>query len=296
MDVRKELTVGRIALMAAERVARIVIKYWWVILLFICINIFYMNVLVPWGNRIDQAYNDYQSTFGVSAMYGNRGGTISKSTFKAEQNIVELNNYSVVSYIGSIIKGKLVWPFVTNDGANITAVNSNFGSGKGKVSEDGKSIALRTDLTEDELGYHNGVDINAISTPIIAPYDCVVISNGWITGGGWNVTIKSVESDVYTRLMHMAYKPDLQVGQKLNAGDRIGTTGKTGDPRYAIHGHYEVWVGYNPNLGAGVGPTKEYAINPLSLYSNLNFTAATWDVGLNGVHIEEKPPTTPEKR
>ena len=88
---------------------------------------------------------------------------------------------------------------------------------------------------------HKGVDFAAgVGTPIYATADGVVVSAGWQSGYGRLVKIQH-EFGIETRYAHLS-KINVNVGQRVSRGDRIGGMGASGRVT-GVHLHYEVRVG-----------------------------------------------------
>ncbi|WP_245820495.1 M23 family metallopeptidase [Flavimaricola marinus] len=91
---------------------------------------------------------------------------------------------------------------------------------------------------------HAGTDFAApIGTPIYATADGVVTSAGWSSGYGRLIKIQH-EFGIETRYAHLN-RINVQVGQRVSRGDRIGDMGNSGRST-GPHLHYEVRVGGNP--------------------------------------------------
>ena len=93
--------------------------------------------------------------------------------------------------------------------------------------------------------YHNGIDIaNRKGTPIRAARAGKVIAAGWCSGYGYCVKINH-GSGLVTEYGHLATRPNVGVGQYVNAGDRIGSMGSTYDRKgggysTGVHLHFTV--------------------------------------------------------
>jgi murein DD-endopeptidase MepM/ murein hydrolase activator NlpD len=88
---------------------------------------------------------------------------------------------------------------------------------------------------------HEGVDFaGPVGTPLYATGDGVVTYAGWQSGYGRLVKIKH-EFGIETRFAHLS-KINVNVGQRVSRGDRIGDMGASGRVT-GPHLHYEVRVG-----------------------------------------------------
>jgi murein DD-endopeptidase MepM/ murein hydrolase activator NlpD len=95
---------------------------------------------------------------------------------------------------------------------------------KGRLSS---PFGLRRYFNKQPRKPHSGIDIAAPEgTPIISPADGVVVSTGDYFFNGNSVFIDHGQGLV-TMYCHMS-KIDVQPGQKVNQGEKIGAIGKTG--------------------------------------------------------------------
>jgi len=104
---------------------------------------------------------------------------------------------------------------------------------------------------------HHAVDIAApYGAPVVAAVSGTVIFAGWrsYTGGG-NVIWVMENGRLYTTYNHLS-KWFVHAGQKIVAGQRIGSIGTSGEAT-GPHLHFEVWTGYPWALGTVVD-----AVNP----------------------------------
>ncbi|MEO0831592.1 MAG: DUF5930 domain-containing protein, partial [Pseudomonadota bacterium] len=91
---------------------------------------------------------------------------------------------------------------------------------------------------------HNGTDFaGPIGTPIYATADGVVTQAGWASGYGRLIKIQH-DFGIETRYAHLN-SMDVQVGQRVSRGERIGAMGNSGRST-GPHLHYEVRVGGTP--------------------------------------------------
>jgi murein DD-endopeptidase MepM/ murein hydrolase activator NlpD len=141
----------------------------------------------------------------------------------------------------------------------------------------------------DHGGFHNGIDISLTEgTPILAIAAGEVILSG--TGGllvGNYVWLRHTPADtglpsyLYSRYQHLERLSPLPIGRRINAGDAIGVSGKTGTvgPYYGAAGyphlhltliasdvpHYEV---RGDNV---LAPTRRF-LDPLAAYMKMPVT------------------------
>jgi murein DD-endopeptidase MepM/ murein hydrolase activator NlpD len=104
---------------------------------------------------------------------------------------------------------------------------------------------------------HHAIDIAApYGAPVVAAVSGTVIFAGWrsYTGGG-NVIWVMENGRLYTTYNHLS-KWFVHAGQKISAGQRIGSIGTSGEAT-GPHLHFEVWTGYPWALG-----TVADAVNP----------------------------------
>lgn len=96
----------------------------------------------------------------------------------------------------------------------------------------------RRDPFTRRSAFHGGIDIGGKSgDPIYAAADGIVTSAGYSRGHGYNVTIKH-PSGIITRYAHLR-KYEVEKGQKVLQGERIGQLGSTGRST-GPHLHFEV--------------------------------------------------------
>ena len=90
--------------------------------------------------------------------------------------------------------------------------------------------------------FHHGVDLYTRNpAAVYAGGDGVVASVDVLSGYGKTILIRHARG-VETRYAHLSdYAPGLRRGARVNAGQRIGTTGRTGNAT-AVHLHYEIIV------------------------------------------------------
>ncbi len=87
--------------------------------------------------------------------------------------------------------------------------------------------------------HHNGVDIaNKIGTPVYAVTDGVVLESGPAAGYGQWIRVR--QDDGTTGVFGHVDKSFVRKGQRVTAGQQIGTVGNRGNST-GPHLHYEVW-------------------------------------------------------
>ncbi len=104
---------------------------------------------------------------------------------------------------------------------------------------------------------HHALDIAASEgTPVVAAAagTVVLVGNRGYSGGG-NVVWIEENGKLYTTYNHLSAW-NVKVGQKVSAGQRVGSVGHTGDAT-GPHLHFEVWLGYPWALG-----NNSDAVNP----------------------------------
>jgi murein DD-endopeptidase MepM/ murein hydrolase activator NlpD len=104
---------------------------------------------------------------------------------------------------------------------------------------------------------HHALDIAANEgTPVVAAAagTVVLVGNRGYSGGG-NVVWIEHNSKLYTTYNHLSAW-NVRVGQKVSAGQRVGSVGHTGNAT-GPHLHFEVWLGYPWALG-----NTSDAVNP----------------------------------
>ncbi|MEH6752040.1 MAG: DUF5930 domain-containing protein, partial [Paracoccaceae bacterium] len=102
-------------------------------------------------------------------------------------------------------------------------------------------FGVRRDPKTGGRRMHEGVDFaGPVGTPLFATADGTVIHAGWQSGYGRLVKIQH-EFGIETRFAHLS-KINVNVGQRVSRGDRIGDMGASGRVT-GPHLHYEVRVG-----------------------------------------------------
>jgi murein DD-endopeptidase MepM/ murein hydrolase activator NlpD len=97
---------------------------------------------------------------------------------------------------------------------------------------------------------HHAIDIaGSMGAPVYAAVGGTVVMAGWrSTTGGGNVIWVMDGTKLYTTYNHLS-RWSVRVGQKIRAGQRIGSVGMTGVAT-GPHLHFEVWLGYPWALGS----------------------------------------------
>lgn len=99
-------------------------------------------------------------------------------------------------------------------------------------------------------GYHTGVDFPvATGTPVTAVRAGTVVSAGWGGAYGNQVVIRHADG-MYSQYAHLS-SLNVSTGQAVGAGDRIGSSGSTGNSS-GPHLHFEIRTG--PGYGSDVDP------------------------------------------
>jgi murein DD-endopeptidase MepM/ murein hydrolase activator NlpD len=172
------------------------------------------------------------------------------------QDIIDANNLAeAVLVLGQtvIIPGA--------SGGAMPAPKSGSGSSGGGGSYNGGSFRWPVSgynyISQYFWSGHHALDIAAsYGTPVVAAAGGTVVLAGWrsYTGGG-NVIWVEESSKLYTTYNHLSAR-NVRAGQKVSAGQRIGSVGKSGEAT-GPHLHFEVWLGYPWALG-----TVADAVNP----------------------------------
>ncbi len=96
----------------------------------------------------------------------------------------------------------------------------------------------------DRVGHdHQGLDLaKPVGTPVHAARDGIVTGIGRDLTSSGGLQVKVTHDDGFTtKYMHLdSLNDDLQVGQKVNAGDGLGTVGNTGTSSHGAHLHFEI--------------------------------------------------------
>ncbi|MFJ5922265.1 M23 family metallopeptidase [Kitasatospora sp. NPDC092948] len=87
-------------------------------------------------------------------------------------------------------------------------------------------------------GYHTGTDFAvSVGTPLLAVGNSTVVSSGWAGAYGNQVVLK-LSDGRFAQYAHLS-QLDVKAGQHVNAGDRIGKSGNTGNST-GPHLHFEI--------------------------------------------------------
>lgn len=96
------------------------------------------------------------------------------------------------------------------------------------TSGEGKRKAFKTTNGKMSSSNHLGVDLAAkTGTPVGSAMQGTVVSAGWINGYGNTVVVRAPDG-TYVQYAHLG-KINVSAGQQLNAGQRLGTVGSTGN-------------------------------------------------------------------
>lgn len=139
-------------------------------------------------------------------------------------------------------------PFVAVNGVTL-AVNPTHGAcfSSGFGPRDGRN--------------HRGIDLHARDGgPVFAAAGGTVIEKVYRDDFG-NMLLIDHGSGVYTRYAHLSsFTPDLGVGARVAAGDRIGLMGNTAAYPIPVHLHYELLLGdyANPRGSFGLTPHSPF--------------------------------------
>lgn len=105
-------------------------------------------------------------------------------------------------------------------------------------------FGTRRDPRTGRSRMHNGVDwAGPRGTPILATAGGTVTHAGW-RGGYGNTVVIEHDFGIETLYAHL-HRVDVNVGQRVSRGDRIGGMGTTGRST-GVHLHYEIRVGGRP--------------------------------------------------
>ena len=112
------------------------------------------------------------------------------------------------------------------------------------ISVPGRAVKPASGTVTSNYGHrwgthHDGVDIaNKVGTPVYAVTDGVVLESGPASGYGQWIRVR--QDDGTTGVFGHVDKSFVRKGQKVSAGQKIGTVGNRGNST-GPHLHYEVW-------------------------------------------------------
>jgi len=132
--------------------------------------------------------------------------------------------------------------------------------------------------------WHTGVDFNHpdggdsdLGQPVHAIEAGTVVFAGLLPGRSWGNGVVIQHGNYYARYMHLR-DVRVSVGQRVEAGQRIGTVGKGYNNAYTAHLHFDVMVkrpprrkdgttdwGYWP--GTDLAAVKEYFTDPVAFFA-----------------------------
>lgn len=114
-------------------------------------------------------------------------------------------------------------------------------------SEIGLKYGWRLQSSSGKVSFHSGIDLQAeVGTPVLAAGSGTVAYVGDRSSYG-NLVAINHQKGKQTRYAHLK-RVTVRPGETINAGDRVGTVGTTGDPDInQPHLHFE--IRYNSDLG-----------------------------------------------
>ncbi|HEX5568396.1 MAG TPA: transglycosylase family protein [Streptomyces sp.] len=129
------------------------------------------------------------------------------------------------------------------------------------VSGFGPSTAYRASGSSWSSGYHTGVDFPVpTGTSVQAVSRGQVVSAGWGGAYGYQVVVRHTDGR-YSQYAHLS-AISVRAGQQVNAGQRIGRSGSTGNST-GPHLHFEVRTG--PGYGSDIDPLAYLRANGVRL-------------------------------
>lgn len=110
---------------------------------------------------------------------------------------------------------------------------------------------------------HEGTDIMANVNrrgiyPIVSMTDGVVEKKGWLEKGGWRIGIKS-PSGAYFYYAHLDSYANIEIGEKVKAGDILGYMGDSGygpegtTGKFPVHLHLGIYI-YPDGVETSINP------------------------------------------
>lgn len=130
---------------------------------------------------------------------------------------------------------------------------------------------------------HEGCDIMAKVNergvyPIVSATSGVIENIGWLSKGGYRVGIKS-DNGVYYYYAHLAEYADINIGDRVNAGDLLGFMGDTGYSdvegtvgNFDVHLHFGIYI-YDKN-------GNEVSLNPYYFLRRIENKVLYFDYGM----------------
>jgi murein DD-endopeptidase MepM/ murein hydrolase activator NlpD len=109
-----------------------------------------------------------------------------------------------------------------------------------------------------QVGVHEGNDIFAEpGTPIMAVLGGKVENLGWTFYSGWRVGVRGDDGRYWFYAHMRRYAPGLSIGDRVEAGTRLGEVGNTGyglDPGHSNEFTYHLHIGIEEPDGTWVNP------------------------------------------
>lgn len=117
----------------------------------------------------------------------------------------------------------------------------------------GAERTINADSADQSVRMHEGCDLMYApnepgQVPILSMTEGVVEQKGWLTLGGYRIGIRS-QGGIYYYYAHMAsYAANLEVGDRVKAGQFLGFMGNTGygkegtTGKFAVHLHVGIYV------------------------------------------------------
>lgn len=109
-----------------------------------------------------------------------------------------------------------------------------------------------------QVGVHEGTDVFAEpGTPVVAVVPGRVERSGWTFYSGWRVGIRDAEGRYWFYAHLSAFAPGLDVGDRVGAGDSIGSVGNTGygsEPGHRDEFTHHLHLGIQRADGVWVNP------------------------------------------
>lgn len=186
----------------------------------------------------DYGYDEWKHTFSEEQM---------KQLQKSQKEQFGWNTYiELTKAIWDEVKYFPVTEFTNNQNLTISYVNSWMA----ERNYNGKGVHEGTDViaTKNERGLY----------PIISMTDGTVTKKGWLEKGGYRIGI-TTDSGAYFYYAHLESYADLEVGDKVKAGDVLGFMGDSGYGPEGTVGKFVVHL----HLGIYIYPNgEELSVNP----------------------------------